>query len=78
MQPWSGQYENQFEKEIYMAINVFRFNPTAWSVVINNVFNSTPELAKAKAMKKEILDKIKNYGRKIIWNSACHMNILYK
>lgn len=59
MQPWSGQYENQFEKEIYMAINVFRFNPPAWSVVINNVFNSTPELAKAKAMKKEILEKIK-------------------
>ena len=25
--PWSNQYQNQFEKEYYMAVNVFRKQP---------------------------------------------------
>ena len=28
---WSGQYQNEFEKEIYMAINLVRADPKAIS-----------------------------------------------
>lgn len=41
-----------------MAINVFRFNPPAWAVVVENTFDASPELVKAK-FRKEFLEQIK-------------------
>jgi hypothetical protein len=29
-QPWSNEIENSFEKELYMAINLFRFVPVVY------------------------------------------------
>ena len=30
VQPWSHQYENDFEKQVFMAINLFRHEPAKW------------------------------------------------
>ena len=29
-QPWSNKYENQFEKDLFMAMNLFRYVPSKW------------------------------------------------
>ena len=36
-QPWANQYENMFEKEFYMATNVFRTNPAKFAPMIKQV-----------------------------------------
>ena len=42
MQPWGGQYENEFEKQVYMAINVFRANPPRWAPIIQETYAKNP------------------------------------
>ena len=36
-QPWSGEYENQFEKEAFMAINLLRSDPKIFTEQIKQV-----------------------------------------
>ena len=45
-QPWSDQYENNFEKEVYMAINIFRSNPPRWAPIIEDTYRKNPTLNK--------------------------------
>ena len=35
-QPWSNEIENNFEKELYMAINLFRSVPSKWISLIKD------------------------------------------
>ena len=37
-----GQYENEFEKQVYMAINVFRANPPRWAPIIQETYAKNP------------------------------------
>ena len=38
MAPWGGQYENEFEKQVYQAINIFRANPPRWAPIIQETY----------------------------------------
>ena len=38
MLPWSNEYENEFEKQVYMAINIFRANPKRWAPIIQQTY----------------------------------------
>ena len=42
-EPWSGQYENQFEKDFFMALNLFRFSPGKCSVFIKDLRTLMPQ-----------------------------------
>ena len=50
-QPWSGQYENDFEKQIYMAINLCRHDPKSFVPYVRQVYKEHV-LLKAGAGKK--------------------------
>ena len=44
MQPWSEQYENEFEKQVYMAVNIFRSNPPRWVPIIKETYDKNPTI----------------------------------
>ena len=50
-QPWSSQYDNEFEKQLYMAINIFRHNPKRWVPIINEVCRKQPNLNNSQVQK---------------------------
>ena len=39
-QPWSGEYENEFEKQIFMAINLCRHDPKRFGPHVRSVYRS--------------------------------------
>jgi len=38
-EPWASQYQTQFEKEFYMAVNVFRNEPVRITTFIKELKN---------------------------------------
>ena len=50
IQPWSNEYENDFEKQIYCAINLCRFEPKRFIYHVKDVAKNH-ELAKNKDTK---------------------------
>lgn len=58
-QPWSGEYENNFEKEIYMAINLCRFDPKRFAPHIRKVYRDNILLSAGKGLKMtELIAKL--------------------
>ena len=53
-QPWSDQYENDFEKHVFMAINLLRNDPKKWVNAIEECYKEDPELKKFKQGKSLI------------------------
>ena len=56
-QPWSGEYENQFEKEAFMAINLIRSDPKMFNEQIkivraNPLYKGSKWLLMTKALDK--------------------------
>jgi len=47
MQPYSSEFENDFEKQIFYAINLCRYEPKRFVVAVKEVAASHP-LAKGK------------------------------
>ena len=45
VQPWSGEYQNDFEKQIYMAINLCRHDPKRFVPHVRKVYKDHPLLA---------------------------------
>jgi len=37
-QPWSNEYENEFEKQVYMATNLFRYDPKRYLPLIRKMY----------------------------------------
>ena len=50
-QPWSGEFENDFEKQIFMAINLCRHDPKSFVPYVRQVYKEHV-LLKAGAGKK--------------------------
>ena len=46
--PWSGEYENDFEKQIYMAINLCRHDPKRFVPLVRKVYRDNVLLAAGK------------------------------
>ena len=44
-QPWAGDYENDFEKQIYMAINLCRHDPKRFIPFVRQQYKTHPLLA---------------------------------
>ena len=53
-EPWSGQYENQFEKDFYMALNLFRNQPGKCTKFIKDLKNLMQEFKKEKGFIDEL------------------------
>jgi hypothetical protein len=53
MQPYSSEFENEFEKQIFYAINLCRFEPKRFVVPVKEMAASHP-LAKGKDTKNLI------------------------
>ena len=57
-QPWSHQYENEFEKQVFMAINLFRHDPKKWTSAVEECYKEDSELKKFK-MGKRLIEYVK-------------------
>tara|TARA_B110000285_G_scaffold201382_1_gene235992 strand:+ start:104 stop:346 length:243 start_codon:yes stop_codon:yes gene_type:complete len=42
-EPWSNQYENEFEKEFFMAVNLFRHSPAKYITIIKDLKRLMPK-----------------------------------
>ena len=42
-QPWGGDTENQFEKNYFMALNIFRHNPSKFTGHFKDLKKQCPE-----------------------------------
>ena len=49
--PWSHSYQNEFEKQVIMAINLFRNDPKKWLTAIEDTYKHAPELKKHRKEK---------------------------
>ena len=56
-QPWSNEYENDFEKKIFMAINLFRHDPKHFVTIVKKVYKTHPLLKGSKSM-EELVKKL--------------------
>ena len=56
-QPLYSNYENEFEKQLYMAINLCRINPKSFVPLVNKV-KSEHELVKTKET-KDLIEHLK-------------------
>ena len=56
-QPWSNEYENEFEKKIFMAINLFRHEPKRFIPIVKNVYKHNLLLKGSKSM-EEVVKKL--------------------
>ena len=81
IQPWSQQYENDFEKQVIMAINLFRHEPSKWVAAFQEAFREAPELKKIRApSQKALIDYIQGKQRSAPVsfddqaNEACRQN----
>merc|ERR1712037_321845 len=54
-QPWSGEYENDFEKQIYMAINLCRHNPKGFVPYVREAYKNHVLLKSGAGKKMEAL-----------------------
>ena len=64
--PQFGELENQFEKEIFMAINIFRHSPSLYAKVVQKCVKTFPEFAKDSALADRIsahLEKTERMNR---------------
>ena len=58
-QPWSGEYENDFEKQIYMAINLCRFDPKRFVPHVRKAYQTNILLSAGKGKKMtELIAKL--------------------
>ena len=42
-EPWSNQYDNEFEKEFFMAVNLFRTNPAKLVTFVKDLKRLMPK-----------------------------------
>ena len=42
-EPWSNQYDNEFEKEFFMAVNLFRHKPFKFISIIKDLKRLMPK-----------------------------------
>jgi len=57
MLPSEQDYKNEFEKEVFMAINLFRHEPVRWIALIQQVYKEASELKMVKALSQKQLIK---------------------
>ena len=80
-QPWSNQYENQFEKDLFMAMNLFRYVPSKWIGFVRDVkrlfpteFKSDPDLVEHVCRVLGTFKPLKQVKFDEKANKACRQN----
>ena len=59
-QPWAGDYENDFEKQIYMAVNLVRHDPKRFIPAVREVYKSHVLLAGGLGKKQnDLINRLK-------------------
>ena len=56
-QPWSNEYENDFEKKIFMAINLLRYEPKRFVPIVKKVYKEHVLLKTSKSC-EELVKKL--------------------
>ena len=78
-QPWSNEYENDFEKKIFMAINLLRYEPKRFVPILKKTYKENKLLAGSKSLEElvktlntaEKMQPVKFDGQA---NEACRKN----
>ena len=78
-QPWSSEYENDFEKKIFMAINLLRHDPKRFIPTLKKTYKENKLLAGSKSLEElvkqlqtaEKMQPVKFDGQA---NDACRQN----
>ena len=59
-EPWAKQYENNFEKDYYMAVNVFRAYPSKFISIVRELRQQFPDEFKSdKSLIEELCGQLK-------------------
>ena len=59
-EPWSNQYDNDFEKELFMAINLFRHSPSKIVTFVKDLKRLMPKEFKSdSSLIKDACDKLR-------------------
>mmetsp|Transcript_14694 Transcript_14694/g.25013 ORF Transcript_14694/g.25013 Transcript_14694/m.25013 type:complete len:176 (-) Transcript_14694:261-788(-) len=80
-EPWSDDYQNTFEKEIYYAINIFRSEPSLFigpvgdlKTIMSEEFGKSKELIKAVQKELATMKPLSPVTFDKLANKACQLN----
>ena len=80
-QPWSGEYENEFEKKLFMAINLARHDPKRYVPYVKNAYKSN-QLLKEGKQQQSLITRLQTPSTEVLnsltfdeqANKACRAN----